>query len=413
MSDRRRDEVRAAGRLAGEALSGVVAVAAGVHDAVSRRVDRYLPSDAAAINAAQAGIAGGVYRVVASGTRALAHGSAFAADRAAASDAPPLTATPWGRSLLPAVTGLWGDHVAERHPALDVPMAVRVDAADVPLDPDSLRVAFPSATSAVVVFIHGLSESERSWRITPPNASGPEALPYGHRLADDLGITPVYLRYNTGLRVAENGRRLSRLLDDLVDGWPVPVTSIALVAHSMGGLVARSACHDGDRRDAVWVPLVTTLVTLGTPHHGAPLEKTVHVAEWLLRRLPETRPISRVLALRSAGIHDLRFGSLVDEDWAAHHPDDLLVDRRTDVAFLSHASPRFVAASITGDPEHPVGRVLGDGLVPYSSASGLGGSTGRVIRMDAGSHLPFAHHLSLLNHPVVYGMLREWLGEHL
>ncbi len=61
-------------------------------------------------------------------------------------------------------------------------------------------------------------------------------------------MTPVYLRYNTGLPVGRNGADLAWLLDDLVAAWPVPVRSIALVGHSMGGLVVRAAFHAAAHR---------------------------------------------------------------------------------------------------------------------------------------------------------------------
>ena len=46
------------------------------------------------------------------------------------------------------------------------------------------------------------------------------------------------------------------------------------------------ASQDG----AAWVPHVRHVVSLGTPHMGAPLEQAAHVASAALRALPETRP---------------------------------------------------------------------------------------------------------------------------
>jgi pimeloyl-ACP methyl ester carboxylesterase len=133
----------------------------------------------------------------------------------------------------------------------------------------------------------------------------------------------VDVRYNTGRHVSENGRSLADLLEALVAAWPVAVERIALVGHSMGGLVARSACHQAAERSDAWVGRVRHVVSLGTPHTGAPLAQAVHVAAAGLATVPETRAFSAFLRRRSAGIRDLRDGSLVDEDWRGRDPDAL------------------------------------------------------------------------------------------
>ena len=306
------------------------------------------------------------------------------------------------------MNGLWGDTLAATQPALALPMTVRANGRDVPLDRASVAAAFPDATSRLVVFLHGLAESDVSWwRRAPGDAEAPGS--YGDRLHRDLGFSPVYLRYNSGLRVSDNGRALSRLLGDLTAAWPVPARDITLIGHSMGGLVARSACHDATQHGAAWVASVRTVVTLGTPHLGAPLEKAVHVAEWLLSRVPETAALARPLHGRSAGVRDLRFGNVVEEDWFGHDPDELLRDRCTEVPLLDHVTYYFVAACLTRDPGHPAGQLLGDGLVRYASASGQGRTRHIPFEIGHGAHLAGIGHLSLVNHPDVYAQLRTWL----
>src|SRR5207248_1368031 len=73
---------------------------------------------------------------------------------------------------------------------------------------------------------------------------------HGAALARDLGYSTVYLHYNSGLHVSTNGRAFATLLESLVEEWPVPVEEMTIVAHSMGGLVTRSAC-DVPAADAV------------------------------------------------------------------------------------------------------------------------------------------------------------------
>jgi hypothetical protein len=406
----RQEELRAAGDLVGDALGGMVGVVGDVHRAVSGRVDAFLPPAARPVTLLHDTIAGAVYTGVAAAHRLAPARSAEVLARTGPEDAPPPSQSRVGRAVLPAVNGLWGDRVAERQPVLAVPMAARVGDRDLPLDAAAIRAAFPGATSRVVVFVHGLCESDAAWWLGTGAEPGRGPGSYGDLLRADLGLTPVYLRYNTGLRVSENGRALSRLLSDLHAAWPVPLAELDLVGHSMGGLVARSACHYGDEGDAAWVPAVRAVVTLGTPHLGAPLEQGAHATHWLLRRLPETEPLSRLLGVRSAGIKDLRYGAVVEEDWHGQDPDAFLRDCSTDVPFLEHATYYYVAASLTRDVDHPAGRLVGDGLVRYPSASGQGRSRRLPFEMGNGAHLGGLDHLSLLNHPDVYRRLAAWLN---
>ena len=221
--------------------------------------------------------------------------------------------------MIAAIAGLTGDALEADGSPLAQPMAIRVGGEPVRPGAAALADAFPEATSRVVVFVHGLMETEFSWGATET---------YGTRLARELGYTPVYVRYNSGLHISRNGRCLSDLLEELVAAWPVEVERIALVGHSMGGLVARSACQRGTEAGASWVALVKQSVSLGTPHMGAPLEQAVHVLSAGLAALPETRPFASFLRRRSGGIRDLRQGSLVDEDGRDCDPDALRAARR-------------------------------------------------------------------------------------
>ena len=184
------------------------------------------------------------------------------------------------------------------------------------------------------------------------------------------------------------------------------VRRIALIGHSMGGLVARSACHHGGD----WTRHVSHTVSLGTPHLGAPLEQAVHALSAALHVAPETRPFARFLRRRSAGIRDLRRGSLVDEDWRDADPDALRAKALTEVPLLEGATHCFVAATITqsanapGRP--PAGRRAG------ALAQRLGPLPPRRIGFDEefGLALGGTHHLALLNHPAVDERLRDWLA---
>jgi hypothetical protein len=331
-------------------------------------------------------IAGAVY----AGLRGAAGVAGWAAGAAVAGRGRALSEDRRGAFVLAVLNGLRGDALEREGSVLAEPMSIRVDGRAVaPGD-------FPDAGPRVAVFLHGLFETEHAWGSDP----------YGARLARDLGMTPVYVRFNSGRHISENGRSLAALLDELVAERPVPVESIALVGHSLGGLVARSACHFGGE----WTSLVRHTVSLGTPHSGAPLESAVHYAAAALGAVPETRPFAGFLRRRSAGIRDLRSGSLVDEDWRARDPEALRAAACKEVPLLEGAAHHFVAATVTRDARHPVGRLIGDWLVLQPSASGR--SRTRVIgfRDEDGMHVGGAHHLALLNHPAVYSQLRDWLA---
>jgi pimeloyl-ACP methyl ester carboxylesterase len=218
----------------------------------------------------------------------------------------------------------------------------------------------------------------------------------------------VHLRYNTGLRISQNGRRLAGLLDELIDAWPCGVEELVLVGHSMGGLVARSACHYAEQDRRRWTDAVRHVFCLGTPHLGADLERGANALGWALQRLPETRALGKFVNARSVGIKDLRYGSCIDEDWRDCDPDEYLRDRCQEVPFLPRAHYYFIAATLN---EGPVGNLLGDLLVRIPSAAGRGNGKGRRIpfEVDNGIELTGLTHFDLLNHPAVYEQLRTWI----
>jgi pimeloyl-ACP methyl ester carboxylesterase len=253
-----------------------------------------------------------------------------------------------------------------------------------------------------VVFVHGLCEDEQAWRLGRRPS-------YGARLRGEMGYTPVYVRYNTGLHVSDNGRRLAEVLDHLVRGWPAEVEELVLVGHSMGGLVSRSACHYGEKDGHAWVGPVRHVFCLGTPHLGAPLERAANRAGWALARLPETRPFADVLNARSVGIKDLRFGSCIEEDWCDCDADEYLRDRCNEVPFLPAANYYFIGATLTREHDSRLGRAVGDVLVQYVSASGSGPKRRIPFEADNGHHIGRMNHMQLLNHPAVYDQIRAWL----
>jgi pimeloyl-ACP methyl ester carboxylesterase len=379
------DELRALSRFAFAELRDGPGGIGQIHGAIAKRAFRR-PGLSKALHDA-------ISRAVYAGVGG-AFGLAGRAADVALAQRPPgdLSTTPRGAALIGVLNGLRGDLLEREGSELHQPMAVHVDGRAVPVQ--EIAAAFPDATGWPVVFVHGLFETEFAWRY-----GGHE--PYGSRLARDLGCTPVYVRYNSGRHVSENGRSLAELLESVVDAWPVKVERIALVGHSMGGMVARSACHWASERGDAWVRPVRHIVSLGSPNTGAPLEEAVHMASAGLGALPETRPFAGFLRRRSAGIRDMRRGSLVDEDWRDRDPDALRAAACKEVPLLEGATHCFVAATVTRSPRHPVARLIGDWLVLQPSAS---------YKTEHALHVGGVHHLALLNHPDVYACLRERLA---
>jgi len=395
-------QLRAAGALAGEAMGSIVDIAADAHRAVTDRVEAALPPPARPVVAVTRTIAGGAFRVVGSAHRRLPAAAADLVARSALADELTTAAAPAAERVLPVVNGLWGDRIARDHAPLAVPMALRVDGAD--LAPAAAAGAFPSGSPHLVVFLHGLVESERDWW---PRSSQGQGWSFGDRLAEEHGVTPLYVRYNTGRRISANGEDLAALLDQLLGAWPVPVERVSLVGHSMGGLVACSALHAGHGAGMSWVPPARTVVTLGSPHLGAPLEKAAHVTDWTLRRAAESAPYARLLGARSTGIKDLRHGAIAAAQWA--DDDELWPAWLAEVPLVPGVTYYHVAGSITADARHPAGRLVGDGLVRRGSASGRGWTRRIPLAPENGVHLGGVHHLALLHHDDVYGHLRRWV----
>jgi pimeloyl-ACP methyl ester carboxylesterase len=402
-----RGEIRAVGDLAGEASSLVTTLVRGMHAGIAGRVFGSIGSPSAPTRLIHDGLTRAIYTGVDRGIRGATQAAGAVAAEIWGDDYDEaLESRPTSAAVIAAVNGLYGDELTDRDNPLAGAMAIRHRGKVVAPTADGLAAAFPSATERVVVFVHGWCLTERSWSRRPREQETQDSRNYGERLREELGFSPVKLRYNTGLHVSANGRTLAEMLDRLHAHWPVPISELVLVGHSMGGLVARSACHYGAEQQYRWVDAVSHVVCLGSPHLGTDLEKGVSVASWALARLPETRALATFLNVRSDGVKDLRFGACLDEDWRDADPDEFLRDRCHEAPFLPHATYHFVAATVTPSL---LGIVAGDHLVRPHSAAGRGRSRRIPFETEHGLTLTGLNHFDLLNHPLVYAKLRDWL----
>jgi hypothetical protein len=390
-------DLRGAGRLAVDAVAGVAALVEELHHGIASLA----PIVGAAPAGRTRGITGLVYRSVGGITRAVGVGI----DVALAQLTPLLGArasTPRREAALAALNGVLGDHLAASRNPLAIAMQLRVGGRALPLEPEALAAALPGATGRVLVLVHGLCMNDLQWQR--------DGHDHGAALARDLHYTPLYLHYNSGLHVSVNGREFAALLERLVSAWPVPLDELVIVGHSMGGLVARSACHAARRARLRWPRRLAKLVFLGTPHHGAALERAGNRVDLLTAISPYTKPFARLGRLRSAGIQDLRHGNLLDADWQprpASHPHDARqhVPLPAGVACCAVAATRRAAPSATG------GRLPGDGLVSVRSALGQHDDPRRTLAIAPERRCICwgLGHFDLLSSHDVYRHLRRWL----
>src|SRR3954470_1076173 len=398
------NELRALSRLAFDELSGFPGGLRQIHEGIAQRAFAGVGPAGMPVKAIHDSVARHAYGAIGGGASLLGRAADGAMARRHIGEDVLISATRPGSMALSAINGLIGDRLEGTE--LEQAASVRVGGLPIAPEPSAVAAAFPQATPLPVVFVHGLMSNEFSWEI----GAGPDGETYGARLARDLGCTPVYVRYNTGRHISDNGRSIADLLEALFAAWPVELERIAVVGHSMGGLVARSACHQAALDGQEWVGHVRHVVSLGTPHMGAPLEQAVHVLSAALARLPETRGFGAFLRRRSAGIRDLRHGSLVDEDWRDRDPDALRTAACQEVPLLEGATHCFVSASLTRSERHPVGALLGDVLVLVPSASGRSRTRRIPFQEEDGMHVGATNHIALLNHPKVYERLHGWLS---
>ena len=306
-------------------------------------------------------------------------------------------------AVLAILNGIMGDHLHASNNAFAVPMSFRHQGLE--LDPKAMP-ALPAASGKVLLLIHGLCKSDL-------RQTGAQSSDLGEVLASELGYTPVYLRYNSGLHVSQNGRELSVQLEQLLKQWPTEIEELTIVAHSMGGLVARSAQHYATQASLLSAARFKNIVFLGTPHHGAPLERAGNWVDELLESTPYSRPFAALGKLRSAGITDLRTGSLLDDDWCDQGRFHRKSDRR-EVVPLPNDVACYTVAALAARQNNPVTRLFGDGLVPLQSALGWHHESQRVLKFEEkAQHIAHGvNHMGLLNSPEVKRHILQWLAKN-
>ena len=420
-------DLKAAAQLATHATQGVVNMVEGVH----RSVHRQLGLSTGAEPDRTSGLTGQIYRGIRGVAALVGKGSGAVLSALLPLLDDPVAhaeASPQREAVLAALNGVLGDRLVATGNPLAQPMQLRVAGEILALDtPEILKqqLAAPQnaphsglrgtpASAHLLLLIHGLCMNDTQW-----TRAGHD---HGAYLAQALGCTPVYLRYNSGRHVSQNGRELAAQLQRLVAAWPVPLARITIVGHSMGGLVARSAVQiarengeQSGKDGKSWPALLRELVFLGTPHDGAPLERAGHGVDVLLGATPFSAPFAQLGKLRSAGITDLRHGYVTDADWQSTPGEGWRAgfeDRREPLPLPQGMACFAVAGTLAGQRGLLADRLTGDGLVPLNSALGQHDEPRRrlVLAKHRQRIVYRTGHLDLLSSPVVAAQLLDWLS---
>lgn len=397
-------DLRGAARLTTDAVAGLASLVEAMHARIASPLRLGGRDEEAAAERAR-GITGVVYGSVRGVTRVVGG----TAEALLGWLAPALSPTdprqpprPEREAIVAALNGVLGDHLAATDNPLAITMAFRRAGRPLALERYALRSSLPGATPKVAVLLHGLCMNDLQWQR--------DGHDHGEALASELGYTPLYLHYNSGLSVSTNGRILAALMEQLYDAWPMPVERLVMIGHSMGGLVARSAIHHGiamQRNPMRWPHRVNDLVCLGSPHQGALLERVGHGVDLLLGALPYAAPLARLGKVRSAGINDLRQGNILNVPASQLDTHDF-----TPVPLPEHTRCHAIAASLGPAGGNLRSRLLGDGLVTVASALGQHPSAERRLEFapDRQAVVFDTGHLDLLSNAEACARLRDWLG---
>ncbi|HSO39740.1 MAG TPA: alpha/beta hydrolase [Labilithrix sp.] len=391
------DELRGASRLAVEATRGVTDLVEAMHLTIA--------GGPAVLGRPLAGIAEAITRPVYASIRGVTGVVGAGIDLALAQLAPLVGESdpgPERDALLAALNGVLGDYLAESGNPLAIEMRLRSGGQPLTLEREALAAAFPQATGKVLLLVHGSCMNDRLWTR--------EGHDHGAALARDLGYTPLYLHYNSGLHVSTNGRAFAALLEQLAAAWPVPLTELVVLAHSMGGLVTRSACHVAEAEGLSWRRSLRAIVFLGSPHHGAPLERGGNWIDTLLGVSRYSVPFARLGQIRSAGVTDLRFGNVLDEHWEGRDRFANDGDPRTRLQLPDGVDCYAIAGTTASAPNSTL---PGDGLVPLDSALGRHETPELSLEFPASQQwiARGVKHLDLLSSPEVYAKVRGWLSK--
>jgi triacylglycerol lipase len=305
---------------------------------------------------------------------------------------------------LAVLNGLVGDYLSRTKNGLATEMGLYRGGRRLPLERDALARAYPNPSGRVCVLVHGLMCTETIWHF-------PDGSDYGSLLERDLGWTACYVRYNTGLPIADNGARLSQLLEQLLAVYPREIEELLLIGYSMGGLLVRSASHAASMQGQHWLARVQRIIYVATPHLGAPAERLGKLTSGVLTAIrdPYTQLIADIANLRSDGLKDLGHADLRHEDRSQERSVWMLRDGRHPLPLLPNIQHTLIAGALGVDAR--LAFLFGDSLVSVVSATfaGQAAEVQALLPPERVKVLPGLSHVALARHPAVYELIKATL----
>lgn len=305
--------------------------------------------------------------------------------------------------ILSVLNGVIGDYLEQKENPLKIEMQFRYRLKSILLDGKYLKETYPNVNGKILLMLHGSCMNDIQWTRKEHN--------HGNIIAKELNKTPVYLNYNSGRHISTNGKNLNNCLEELVKNWPVPIEELVIIAHSMGGLVARSALYYGGQEQKNWTKHLKKMVFLGTPHHGSHVERKGNYLDIILEAIPYVKPFARLGKIRSAGVTDLRYGNLVDEDWQDNDRFERKADQRQHIPLPNQIEFYSIAAVIGKKTTTVSAKILGDTLVDVNSALGQHKNPDKsLLFKKENSWIVYENnHLDLLSNPKIIEKIKEWL----
>jgi pimeloyl-ACP methyl ester carboxylesterase len=305
------------------------------------------------------------------------------------------------RSVL---NGVIGDYLDKNQNPLKITMQFRNEAKAIPLDSKNIEETYPTINGKILLMVHGSCKNDIQWTRKEHN--------HGTLLAKELNKTPIYLNYNSGCHISTNGQEFNELLEELVRNWPVPVEELVIIAHSMGGLVSRSALHYGQEQKKSWTKHLKKVIFLGTPHHGAPLEQVGNYIDVVLEAIHYAKPFARLGKIRSAGVTDLRYGNLLDEDWQDSDRFKMQGDQRVNISLPEQIAFYSIAGIAGKETKSITSQLIGDKMVGVKSALGQHKEPSKNLHFKKeNTWIAYeSTHSELLSNPKIYTKIKEWIN---
>ena len=347
-------------------------------------------------------VAGITYKNIRKSTRFIGNGTDIALG-SLVSVFGKIEATDQREAMRSVLNGVIGDYLENKENPLKINMQFRYQGKAFSLDSESLTKTYPAINGKIILMIHGSCMNDIQWTRNEHN--------HGTELAKELHKTPVYLHYNSGLHISTNGKKLNQLLEELVSNWPVAVDELIIIAHSMGGLVSRSALHYSEQQQHSWTKHIKKIIFLGTPHHGAPLEKIGNFLDVTLESIPYTKPFARLGKIRSTGVTDLRYGNLLDEDWKDSDRFKMQGDKRKNIPLPEKVACYSIAGVASKEKKPKTSILLGDKMVSVKSALGKHKKTVKNLNFKKeNTYIAYeTNHSELLSNLKIYEKIKSWL----